>query len=77
MDFQLEAYHLHKQYTDFPDSFYYWVYPKVKNLNKDVLFVTNYVQNEIWKHQFSATCEDKIFLIVPLISTGMDHFLLF
>ena len=23
-----EAYRLHKQYTDFPDSSYYWVYPK-------------------------------------------------
>ena len=59
-----EAYRLHKQYTDFPDSSYYWVYPKGEEpKERHVLFGTYYVQHEIWKHQFPATCEDKKFLI--------------
>ena len=67
-----EAYRLHKQYTDFPDSSYYWVYPKGEEpKERHVLFGTFYVQHEIWKHQFPETCQDKKFLIVPLISTGM------
>ncbi len=66
-----EAYHLHKQYTDFPDPSYYWVYPKGEEpKKKHVLFGTYYIQHEIWKHQFPATCEDKKFLIVPLWPTG-------
>ena len=70
-----EAYRLHKQYTDFPDPSYYWVYPKGEEpKERHVLFGTYYIQHEIWKHQFPATCEDKKYLIVPLISTGMDHF---
>ncbi len=67
-----EAYRLHKQYTDFPDSSYYWVYPKGEEpKERHVLFGTYYIQHEIWKHQFPATCEDKKFLIVPLWNAGM------
>ena len=67
-----EAYRLHKQYTDFPDSSYYWVYPKGEEpKERHVLFGTYYIQHEIWKHQFPATCEDKKYLIVPLWHAGM------
>ena len=67
-----EAYRLHKQYTDFPDSSYYWVYPKGEEpKERHVLFGTYYVQHEIWKHQFPATCEDKKFLIAPLWHAGI------
>ena len=62
-----EAYRLHKQYTDFPDPSYYWVYPKDEEpKERHVLFGTYYIQHEIWKHQFPATCENKKYLIVPL-----------
>ena len=62
-----EAYRLHKQYTDFPDPSYYWVYPKGEEpKERHVLFGTYYIQHEIWKHQFPSTCEDKKFLIVPV-----------
>ena len=51
-----ETYRLHKQYTDFPDSSYYWVYPKGEEpKERHVLFGTYYIQHEIWKHQFPAT----------------------
>ncbi len=67
-----EAYRLHKQYTDFPDPSYYWVYPKGEEpKERHVLFGTYYIQHEIWKHQFPATCEDKKFLIVPLWYAGI------
>ncbi len=71
-----EAYHLHKRYTDFPDSTYYWVYPKGEEpKERHVLFGTYYIQHEIWKHQFPETCEDKKFLIVPLWYAGMGSIL--
>ncbi len=67
-----EAYRLHKQYTDFPDSSYYWVYPKGEEpKERHVLFGTYYIQHEIWKRQFPATCEDKKFLIAPLWHAGI------
>ena len=67
-----EAYRLHKQYTDFPDPSYYWVYPKGEEpKERHVLFGTYYVQHEIWKHQFPATCEDKKYLIVPVKNGGL------
>ena len=67
-----EAYRLHKQYTDFPDSSYYWVYPKGEEpKERHVLFGTYYIQHEIWKHQFPATCDNKKFLIVPLWHLGI------
>ncbi len=71
-----EAYHLHKQYTDFPDSSYYWIYPKDEEpKERHVLFGTYYIQHEIWKHQFPSTCEDKKYLIVPLWYAGMGSIL--
>ena len=67
-----EAYRLHKQYTDFPDPSYYWVYPKGEEpKERHVLFGTYYVQHEIWKRQFPPTCENKKFLIVPLWFYGI------
>ena len=67
-----EAFHLLKRYNDFPDSSYYWVYPKGQEpREKHVLFGTYYIQHKIWKHQFPATCEDKKFLIAPLWFAGI------
>ena len=60
------AYYLHLQDTVFPNSSYYCVYPKCEeSKERHVLFGD-------LETSVPATCEDKSFLIVPLISTGMD-----
>ena len=65
------SYKLHKRYNDFPDESYYWVYPRGQEpKEKHILFGTFYIQHEIWKHQFPATCEDKKFLLMPFDRSG-------